>query len=213
MAKTFDIAVVSQAWTALVAQVGELGTIHSAEESARAVSLLDTLLAETRGQHGHVLESLVSLVGDLVESFENQTLPSSAASPAEVLLLLMESNGLTQADLAQELGGQPVVSAILNGRRRINARQASELAVRFGVSPALFIAPASTTPVKAPEPAREASAAFRKLFPMDVVELTSGAIKKATTAGAFNRTRTKFVLAPMKRNTSLVTNEMILALH
>jgi plasmid maintenance system antidote protein VapI len=130
-----------------------------------------------------------------------------------MLLLLMESNDLTQNDLAQELGGQPVVSAILNGRRRINARQASELAVRFGVSPALFIAPASTTPVKAPKSARVASAAFRKLFRMDVVELTSGAIKKATTAGAFNRTRTKFALAPMKRNTSLVTNEMILALH
>lgn len=213
MAKTFDIVVAAKAWTALVAQVGELGTIHSAEESARAVSLLDTLLAETRGQHGHVLESLVSLVGDLVESFENQTLPTSAASPAEVLLLLMESNGLTQADLAQELGGQPVVSAILNGRRRINARQASELAVRFRVSPALFIAPAPTTPVKVRESAREASAALRKLFPMDVVELTSGAIKKVTTAGAFKRTRTKFVLAPKKRNTSLVTDEMIFAPH
>lgn len=213
MAKTLDIAVVTQAWTALVAQVGDLSTIHSAEESARAVSLLDTLLAETRGQHGHVLESLVSLVGDLVESFENQTLPTSAASPAEVLLLLMESNGLTQADLAQELGGQPVVSAILNGRRRINARQASELAVRFGVSPALFIAPSPTTPVKAPESAREASAAFRKPFPMNVVELTSGAIKKSTTAGAFKRTRTTFPRVPMKRNTSSATNEVILSLH
>ena len=125
----------------------------------------------------------------------------------------MESNGLTQADLAQELGGQPVVSAILNGRRRINARQASELAARFGVSPALFIATAPTTPIKAPESPREVSATSRKLFSMDVVELTSGAIKKATTAGAFKRTRTKFVLTPMKRNTSLVTNEMILSLQ
>jgi HTH-type transcriptional regulator / antitoxin HigA len=213
MAKTFDIAVVTQAWTSLVAQIGELGTIHSAEESARTVSLLDTLLAETRGQHRHPLESLVSLVGDLVESFENRAIPASAASPAEVLLLLMESNGLTQTDLAQELGGQPVVSAILNGRRRINARQASELASRFGVSPALFIATASPTPAEAPASARQATAAFRKLFRMDVVELTSGAIKKATTAGAFKRTRTKFERTPMKRNTSLATNEMILSLH
>lgn len=213
MAKTFDIAVVTQAWTALLAQVGELGTIRSAEESEHAVSVLDTLLAETRGQHGHVLQSLISLVGDLVESFENQTLPSSTASPAELLLLLMESNGLTQTDLAQELGGQSVVSAILNGRRRINARQASELAVRFGVSPALFIAPASSAPVKAPESARVAPAAFREPFHMEVVEITSGAIKKATTAGVLNRTRTKFVRAPLKRNTSLVANKVILPLH
>ena len=212
MAKTFDTAVVTQAWTALVAQVGELGTIHSTEECARAVSLLDILLAETRGQHGHVLESLISLVGDLVESFENQTLPTSAASPSEVLLLLMESNGLMQADLAHELGGQPVVSAVLNGRRRINARQASELAVRFGVSPAIFIAPAPTTPLKARESARKVPADFRKLFPMNVYELTSGAITKSTTAGVFKRTRTKFALAPTKRNTSSATNEMILSL-
>lgn len=213
MAKPFDIAEVTQAWTALVAHVGELGTIHSVEESTRAVSLLDTLLAETRGQHGHVLESLIRLVGDLVESFENQTLPTPAASPADVLRLLMDSNGMTQADLAQELGGQPVVSAILNGRRRVNARQAGELGVRFGVSPALFIAPVPTTPVKAPASAHEASAASYALFPPDVVEFTSSAIKKATTAGVFKRTRTKFVPAPIEKNTSLVTNEMILSLH
>jgi len=44
------------------------------------------------------------------------------------------------AELGAELGGQPVVSAILNGKRSINARQASALASRFGVSPAAFIA-------------------------------------------------------------------------
>jgi len=46
---------------------------------------------------------------------------------------------LTQTELSKELGGQPVVSAILNGKRAINARQASALASRFGVSAAVFI--------------------------------------------------------------------------
>jgi len=46
----------------------------------------------------------------------------------------------TQAELGAELGGQSVVSAVLNGKRAINARQASALAERFGVSPAAFIA-------------------------------------------------------------------------
>ena len=61
------------------------------------------------------------------------------AEPREVLRLLMEQNGLAQADLRAELGGQPVVSAILNGKRQINARQAKALAARFGVSPSVFI--------------------------------------------------------------------------
>ena len=174
------------------------------------MSLLDSLLAETRGEHGHILESLINLLGDLIESFESQSLPTSAASPAEVLRLLMDSNDLTQADLAQELGGQPVVSAILNGKRRINARQASELGVRFGVSPALFIGPMPVAPVEAPSSVRHASGS---LFPMQVVEFTSGATRKATTAATFRGTRTKFMQAPMKKNTSLTTNKMIIPLH
>jgi len=57
-----------------------------------------------------------------------------------VLRLLMETNGLTQAELGVDLGGQSVVSAVLNGNRAINARQASAPAERYGVSPAAFIA-------------------------------------------------------------------------
>jgi hypothetical protein len=41
--------------------------------------------------------------------------------------------------LAAELGGQPVVSAVLGGKRAINVRQAKALGQRFGVSPAVFI--------------------------------------------------------------------------
>jgi HTH-type transcriptional regulator/antitoxin HigA len=61
------------------------------------------------------------------------------APPRKVLRLLMEQNGLTQTDLHRKLGGQPVVSAILNEKRKINSRQAKALAARFHVSPAAFI--------------------------------------------------------------------------
>ncbi len=45
----------------------------------------------------------------------------------------------THAELREELGGQPVVSAILNGKRDINARQAKTLASRFKVPAGTFI--------------------------------------------------------------------------
>lgn len=47
-----------------------------------------------------------------------------------MLRLLIDSNGLSQADLAAERGGQPVVSAVLARKRAINARWASALACR-----------------------------------------------------------------------------------
>jgi len=66
--------------------------------------------------------------------------PGTTAPPKEDRLrLLMEQHGLTQTDLRAELGGQPVVSDILNGKREINARQAKALAARFHVSPAAFL--------------------------------------------------------------------------
>ncbi len=46
---------------------------------------------------------------------------------------------LNQTDLREELGGPPVVSAILNGKRDINARQAKSLASRFKVPAGAFI--------------------------------------------------------------------------
>ena len=87
----------------------------------------------------HPLAGLLDVLGDLVTAYEAREVPLPGAEPRDVLRLLMETNGLTQTELGIELGGQSVVSAILNGRRVINARQARALAQRFGVSPVAFI--------------------------------------------------------------------------
>jgi antitoxin component HigA of HigAB toxin-antitoxin module len=97
-------------------------------------------LDAARGSHSEALSGLIDLVSDLVEAYEAQKLGEPSASPAEVLRLLMDSHGLFQTDLAVEMGGQSVVSGVLNGHREINAKQAGKLAERFGVSAALFVA-------------------------------------------------------------------------
>ena len=51
----------------------------------------------------------------------------------------MDQHDLKQHDLAAEIGGQSVVSDILNGNREINARQAKALAARFKVSALAFL--------------------------------------------------------------------------
>jgi transcriptional regulator with XRE-family HTH domain len=55
-----------------------------------------------------------------------------------VLAYLMESHQLRQADLP-EVGNQPVVSQVLSGKRRLNARQIAALARRFNVSADVFL--------------------------------------------------------------------------
>lgn len=145
--KELDISRVVQAWESIASVLDPhlLHPIKTAEDLDRVVNFLDELLMVTAGDRHHVAQSLIELLSDLVEEYEARTLSEPNASPAEVLELLMEASALKQVDLAQELGGQSVVSEILRGKRSINAKQAAALAARFSVSPALFIAKLAPT--------------------------------------------------------------------
>jgi HTH-type transcriptional regulator/antitoxin HigA len=136
--KDFNVSSAERAWQAFQRSIG-VAAIHTPKEYERAVALMNRLLDVVGEDESHPLAGLLDLVGELVAAYEarEQSLPDAA--PGEVLRLLMEQNGLTQTDLRQELGGQPVVSAVLNGKRTINARQAKALAARFKVSPAVFL--------------------------------------------------------------------------
>jgi HTH-type transcriptional regulator/antitoxin HigA len=104
------------------------------------VRLLNALLDVVGSNEQHPLAGLLDVLADLVSAYEAREVSVPDSEPREVLRLLMEANRLTQTELGAELGGQPVVSDILSGKRMINARQASALASRFGVSAAAFIA-------------------------------------------------------------------------
>lgn len=75
----------------------------------------------------------------LVERFEAEHDPRLELRGVAFLRHLLEANGLPQRAIAPELGGESVVSEIIAGRRKLNTRQITCLAERFGVSPALFI--------------------------------------------------------------------------
>ena len=81
------------------------------------------------------LKTLSDLIGD----YEDSKFKSGAVNGKEMLAYLMELQGLTQSDLAKEVGGQPIVSKILKGERELNLRQIKALAKRFKVSPEVFI--------------------------------------------------------------------------
>ncbi len=133
-----DLASVQTAWHGLNKLV-PLGQITSERDYKRRVRVMDELLDRIGVNESHRLMPLLDLVTREVETYEakQQTLPE--ASPAVVLAYLMEEHNLKQTDLAEELGGQSIVSAILNGKRELNMRQVKALATRFSVSPAVFL--------------------------------------------------------------------------
>ena len=133
-----DLASVQTAWQGLNKLV-PLGQITGEKNYKRRVHVMDELLDRIGANESHRLMPLLDLVTKEVERYENKNHVLPDAAPAAVLAYLMEEHSLKQTDLAEELGGQSIVSAILNGKRELNTRQVKALATRFSVSPAVFI--------------------------------------------------------------------------
>jgi len=74
----------------------------------------------------------------LIADYEAKHFIVEKASGVEVLKALMDANGLRQKDLADDLGGESVVSLILKEKRQLNRQQMEKLSLRFRVSPAVF---------------------------------------------------------------------------
>lgn len=128
------------AWKGLRDSVPFFGPIRNERDYTRMQALMDELLDLVGDDEDHPLADLLDVVGLLVAQYEDEHTPGlSAASPTDVLKFLMEQHELKQSDLRKEIGTQGVVSEILSGGRKINARQAKALAKRFGVSPVVFL--------------------------------------------------------------------------
>ena len=85
------------------------------------------------------INNYLKTLSDIIGHYEEEKFKSSTVSGKEMLAYLMELKGLNQSDLAKELGGQPIVSKILKGERKLNLRQIKALSKKFKVSPEVFI--------------------------------------------------------------------------
>jgi len=116
-----------------------LHMIHSEQDYDHAVAALNQLLDAGAADEKHPLADLTDTLGALISDYDEVHYPAQDVSPLAMLQFLMQQHDLTQSDLP-EIGSQGVVSEILHGKRELNVLQIKALAVRFGVSPALFIA-------------------------------------------------------------------------
>lgn len=103
--------------------------------AGRLMALLEDELAP-RDREG--IERYLKVLLPLIHAFETAHYPVGKVEPEDMLRFLMEQHELKEVDLAKELGGQSVVSCILNGKRRLTRDQVKRLSRRFGVSEATF---------------------------------------------------------------------------
>jgi HTH-type transcriptional regulator / antitoxin HigA len=104
---------------------------------ASAHEEIDRLLREDLDEGA---SAYLEVLTDLVELYEDEHHPIPDASEADVLRMLMESNGLTQTGLEKEVGiSQSTISAVLNGTRSLTKGQVIMLARFFHVPPSVFL--------------------------------------------------------------------------
>lgn len=120
-----------------------LRPIHNQEEYHKYLQVLefcfDVLENPSVSKNAKIiLAEYAKVLGLLIKEYEKRCFPFSEGTQADILRFLMEEHHLTQHDLEKELGGQSVVSSILNGKRRLNVRQIARLSKRFNLSPATF---------------------------------------------------------------------------
>ena len=110
----------------------------SEEDYDRLVERLDEVLSVTGGNQDHVLATLASVIGSLIETYDEKVRPMPAVSGADALRYLMQEHSLTRDDLA-DVGTRSIISDILAGKREISVPQARALARRFCLPAALFL--------------------------------------------------------------------------
>ena len=111
-------------------------TISSREQHQAYISRLLELQrkAHRTAEETETAKLLIVLIAD----YEAKHFAIEKVSGVEVLKELMDTNGLRQKDLAEDLGGESVVSLILKQKRQLNKQQIERLGHRFHVSPAVF---------------------------------------------------------------------------
>ena len=128
---------IAPAWRTLE-RATHLGPIRDEVHYDEMVALINALIDEVGSDEQHPLSGLLYLVGEVIRDYETEHYPLAEVSGIEMLRFLMEQHRLRQSDLP-EIGTQSVVSEVLSGKRRLNARQIARLAARFHVPADVFL--------------------------------------------------------------------------
>jgi HTH-type transcriptional regulator/antitoxin HigA len=110
--------------------------ISSAHQHEACIQRLLELQRKTHrtAEETETAKLLIALIAD----YEARHFTIEEVSGVEVLKELMAANGLRQKDLADDLGGESIVSLVLKEKRQLIRQQMEKLSESFHVSPAVF---------------------------------------------------------------------------
>ena len=112
--------------------------IETEAENDRMLKVAEELMS--KGEHLTPEEvELLKLLGHLIQEFEQKFYQPEEATPREVLVELMASNNLKQADIVHIFGSKGIASEVVNGKREISKANAKALAKFFHVSADVFL--------------------------------------------------------------------------
>ena len=104
----------------------------------RIEELLPLVTDETPADDKNAIE--LAIVSDVVEAYEKIHYPIAKPTVGELISLSIEEKGLTQRQLAEELGISPSrVSDFISGRAEPTLRIARALCVTLGIAPAAIL--------------------------------------------------------------------------
>lgn len=110
--------------------------IKSAAELSEAQAVIDALL-DSR-EITPEKRDYINVLGTLVHEYEEKHVSMPDLSGVELLKALMGELDLKQKDLVPIFKTESIVSAILNGQRRLTVEHIEKLSAFFHVSPSVF---------------------------------------------------------------------------
>lgn len=113
--------------------------IRNGQEFESAVTELDFLI-DQNPQEGTLAHDRMELLAILIGAYEEEHLPSfEPASAQEVVRFMAEQKGVTQAALAEILGGRSRLSEFFNGTRSLSKTQIIRLKESLGIPADLLL--------------------------------------------------------------------------
>ena len=116
----------------------QIRAIRSEADYAAALARIEALMdAELGSPEGEELDVLA----DLVEHYEEKSVPMGYPSPLAAIQFRMEQSALTSRDLIPFLGSRSKVSEVLSGKRPLTMQMARALHANLGIPADVLIRP------------------------------------------------------------------------
>lgn len=106
--------------------------IHDDDQLAAAMVAYEAFF-DAEPEPGTAEGDSFELLGLVIAAYEENRWPIATTDPVEVIRLVMEGRGYSQADLAALLGSRSRASEILNGRRGLSVEQIRTISAAWGI--------------------------------------------------------------------------------